>query len=225
MKYLIANWKAQMTFFQTQIWIQTFIQEIQKETHVVNALENHDLSIIICPPFPFIPYIKDQLQEIPNIHVGAQTVSNIESGKFTGEVTAKALSGIADYAIIAHSERRSNFKESEQDIQKKIEYCQKYAIKPILCIRDEKDIIYSDAQLIAYEPVSAIGTGQNMNPTEVIDMKKKLALPEHSAFIYGGSADENNCRSYSDTNEVNGFLVGTASLDPHKFLEMAKNCI
>ena len=123
MKYLIANWKAQMTFFQTQLWIQTFIQHIQEEQYVLSALENDQLAIIICPPFPFIHAVKEQLQEIPNIHVGAQTISSVEEGKYTGEVTAKALSGIADFAIIGHSERRSHFHETEQNLQQKIDQC------------------------------------------------------------------------------------------------------
>lgn len=225
MKYLIANWKAQMTYNQVQEWIRQCKQILAEDIIIKRNGDNNNLTIIICPPHQFILYVKEQLKDISFIQIGAQDISHIEEGKFTGEVTAKALQGIIDFAIIGHSERRSNFEESEEIISQKIAQCVTYGIKPILCVRDQNDIMYSDVSLVAYEPVSAIGTGHNMNPQEVIEMKKQLSLSSDVQFFYGGSADEKNCKEYLQTDNIDGFLVGSASLDAKRFLEMAQNCI
>ena len=217
MKYLIANWKAQMTFSQVTEWTQTFKELLSQDPTVTN-----DISITICPPFPFLQYLQWQFKDISNVSIGAQTISSVEEGKYTGEVTAKALQDIVNYSIIGHSERRTIFNEQEDNIEAQIAQCQKYSIQPILCIRDEQDTIYDGVKLIAYEPVSAIGTGKNMNPTEVVEMKNNLNLPNDSIFIYGGSADEKNCKEYIQTGEIQGVLVGTASLDPNRFFNMAR---
>ena len=217
MKYLIANWKAQMTFSQVTEWTQTFKELLSQDPTVTN-----DISITICPPFPFLQYLQWQFKDIPFVAIGSQTVSSIEEGKYTGEVTAKALQELVNYSIVGHSERRSIFNENEEDIEAKIAQCQTYGIQPILCIRDEQDKLYEGVKLIAYEPVSAIGTGNNMNSQEVIEMKKKLNIPSDCIFIYGGSADEKNCKEYIQTGEIQGFLVGTASLDPRRFYDMLK---
>lgn len=225
MKYLIANWKAQMTFSQIQEWTREFRQQIDENSQLKNKLTDNPISIILCPPHPFILYVKDQLHDYPFIKIGAQDISTIEEGKFTGEVTAKALQGIIDYSIIGHSERRSNFGETEKHIEQKIQQCQKYNIEPILCVRDEKDSMYPAVKILAFEPVSAIGTGKNMDPLQVIEMKKKLAVSPENSFLYGGSADETNCAGYYKTGEIDGFLVGNASLNPTKFFEMAHNIV
>lgn len=222
MKYLIANWKAQMTFPQVREWIAVFEDLIREDSDISYNLTTNNLAIIICPPSPFILYLQDQILGIPNLYIGAQDISHVEEGKYTGEVTTKALQGLISHSILGHSERRSEFGETEENIAKKITLCKKYAVEPILCVRDEKDTIFDGVKLVAYEPVSAIGTGQNMNPAEVVEIKKKFSLPAEVTFIYGGSADEKNCKEYIATGEIDGFLVGTASLEPQRFFNMAK---
>ncbi len=224
MKYLIANWKAQMTFPQIQTWCQDFLELVNSDTALLTNLQQNNIEIIICPPFPFIQFVQYQIKNVKNIVVGAQTVSSIEEGKFTGEVTAKSLQGIAQYAIIGHSERRTHFNETEEMISQKIDQCKKYGVQTILCVRNQEDTIY-ETDIVAYEPTSSIGTGKNANPQDVVTMKKTLNLSSTIPFLYGGSADENNEHEYLQTGEVNGFLVGTASLNAKEFYEMAKKLI
>jgi triosephosphate isomerase (TIM) len=224
MKYLIANWKAQMTFPQIQTWCQDFLKLVNSDPSLLSNLQQNNIEIIICPPFPFLQYIQYQMKSIKSIAVGAQTVSSIEEGKFTGEVTTQSLQGIAQYAIIGHSERRTHFNETEEMISQKIDQCKKYGIQTILCVRNEEDRIY-ETNILAYEPTNAIGTGKNANSQDVLNMKKILNISSTIPFLYGGSADENNEQEYLQTGEINGFLVGTASLDAKKFYEMAKKLI
>lgn len=222
MKYLIANWKAQTTLFEIVKWIETFKDQLTGDKKIQEKLTNNELKIIICPPFPFILYTKNHFEDIDGIEVGAQDVSAFKEGKYTGEVTAKALKDITDYAIVAHSERREHFQETEQEIEHKISLCDQYNITPVLCIRNATDIIYPSATIVAFEPVEAIGTGENADVEYVLEMKKKIQLPEGAAYLYGGSADSTNINDYLKTGEIDGFLVGTASLDPREFFAMAR---
>lgn len=220
MKYLIANWKAQMNQESITSWLNKFTSIIRTDTSVMSVLDQK-LTLIICPPAPYLEFVKNSLKQLP-IKTGAQSISHYPEGKYTGEVTAKMAKEFVSYAIIGHSERRRYLHETNEDIQDKIEQCRIHHIEPVLCVRNEDDTIYDDVTIVAYEPVEAIGTGQNAEAEEVIEMKKQLNIGRNTAFLYGGSADETNIEDYLKTGEVDGFLVGTASLDPEKFYLMVK---
>lgn len=217
MKYIIANWKANKTLAEAENWIETFITILNSNEKIKNSLINDKLTVIIAPPYPFIITSKDKLNGQKNIFMGSQNLSSVEEGSYTGEVTAKTLSSLINYAIIGHSERRSNFNETEDLIEKKINLSNKYGIEPILCVRNNDDHIYDGVKFIAYEPPSSIGNGNNEDVSKVIDMKKRLSLKEYVRFIYGASVNDENCQEYLKSNEIDGLLVGTASKDPNSF--------
>lgn len=221
MKYLIANWKAQMSFHDVEKWIEVFIALLHKDNELKQRLKKNELKIIICPPFPFILYVKDKLQHIQNIEIGSQTVSFQDQGKYTGEVTASSLKEYISYTLIGHSERRTKNNETESKIERQIDLSNTYHINPILCIRGIEDKIYPSVDIIAYEPVGSIATGHNEDPAKVMRMKKNLKLPEHVVFIYGGSITKDNYKDYYKEG-VDGLLVGGTSLDPAEFLELTK---
>lgn len=220
MHYFIANWKANHTYSTSLEWMTAFLNKIEQDAKLKTKLENNELTIIIAPPFPFIIPLKDIVKHYGNIHLASQDISCIEKGKYTGEVTAEALSGHVQYSIIGHSERRMNFNETDDLLQKKVDLANKYGLKTIYCIRNERDLFPSTISLLSYEPVHAIGTGNNENPADVVDVKKKLNIPPDVPFIYGGSANKDNVDSYLITNAIDGFLVGTASVDPIEFYSM-----
>ncbi len=220
MIYLIANWKSEQSSYDIKEWITIFRNVLSQNEKVKNAINAKTLSIIICPPYPFISYISEQL-EGTGIHIGSQDISSKEPGKYTGEVTAAVLKGLIDHAIIGHSERRTHFQETDKIIGEKVTQCVSQEISPILCIRGTMDVLHVGAEIIAYEPVSAIGSGHNEKPSEVVEMKQHLALPENSAFLYGGSVSKVNILAYAATGEIDGYLVGTTSLDPDHFMALA----
>ncbi len=225
MKYLIANWKAQMTLTEMGEWVDVFLRLLQEDDILVSALSKEQFVMIIAPPAPFLTLLKERLSPYPFIKLAAQDVSSYKEGKYTGEITAKALKDLVPYAIIGHSERRMYFHESEEDIEHKISLCEQYGITPILCVRGPSDKVYPSASLIAYEPVEAIGTGHNADPSTVLSTKRLMNLGESTAFIYGGSVDESNMQTYLRDNEVHGFLVGTSSLNPHTWYLLCKEMI
>lgn len=178
-----------------------------------------------------------------------------DHGAYTGEVSASQLHSIADYAIIGHSERRHVFSETEKDIRNKVQSAVRNRIKPILCIgetvserslgetndviRDQltsglANLTSDDLEMlvVAYEPVWAIGTGNNANPSDVKDAVKVIRselkhlygakAAEEVRILYGGSVKASSAADYLAVKDVDGLLVGGASLDSHEFTEITK---
>ena len=162
------------------------------------GLENiEDLEIGICPTYLALNDVKNELKGT-NIKVGAQNVYFEDKGAYTGEISAEMLKDIdMDYCIVGHSERRKYFKETDQDVNKKVKKLLEYGIIPIICVgesleqREEKqhfevvkkqvvqafkDIQASDAVscIIAYEPIWAIGTGKTATKEEAEEMCKYI---------------------------------------------------
>lgn len=210
MYYLIANWKANKSFQEANLWLSYFKKNYQPSKNV---------KVIICPPFPLIYPLFEKLKKISNLFLGAQDLSFYEEGSFTGEVTAKMLVGLINYVIIGHSERRTFFHETEEIIDKKVNLAFKYSIEPILCLRNLNDKINPKVNFIAYEPPFAIGSGKNEDPKKVIEFKKKLNIKKKFTFIYGGSVNEKNINNYLNS-EIDGFLLGTSSLNPEEFINI-----
>lgn len=212
MKYFIGNWKANKNSQEVQKWADDFVKAYKP---------NENITLGICPPAPFLSVLAWRLSQAKGVFVGAQTVSSVESGSYTGEVTAKSLEGTVRFTIIGHSERRKNFGEQDSDLAVKVAQAKKYGLEPIYCIRDEKDPIPEGVKFVAYEPVAAIGTGLNESLDKVLEMKKKMTLPAGCIFIYGGSVNEKNVHEYLSSDEIDGFLIGKASLDPAQFLAIS----
>lgn len=217
MKYVIANWKANKTLEEAQAWIKEFIRIIEADSNILMSLEENRLTVVIAPTHPLIYPLKEMLGERKNIYFGSQDLSSVEEGSYTGEVTAKSLSSLIKFALIGHSERRNKLNETEDLIGKKIDLSKKYNIDTILCVRGTQDKVYENAVFVAYEPVYAIGTGNNEDVSTVLKVRNELSLKPGMKFIYGASVDSNNCREYLEKEEIDGLLVGTASLDPTSF--------
>ena len=219
MKYFIANWKANKNLDETKQWADQFLKIYQP---------NNEKTVIICPPFPFIPLLDQAFSHLKNIKVGAQDLSVFESGTYTGEVTAKSLKGLVDYVIIGHSERRKNFHETQDIINRKINLAKKYQIEPIFCFGDDKEWTDPPVKFVTYEPPWAISKGYQDSmktvieekPETVVEVKKKLNIPPDKCFIYGGSVNLNNISHYLRYDQIDGFLVGGASLNPSTFYEI-----
>jgi triosephosphate isomerase len=221
MNYLIANWKASMTKEHLITWMETFFKRYDEEKLDI-PLKEKGIVIILCPPYPLIPLLKQQAKPYASVAIGAQHVSPVKQGAYTGEVTAEVLKDYVSYALIGHSERRQHFHLTEEDIAKQIQNCNSNTITPILCVRNEQDKLYGGVKMVAFEPPSSIGNGHNAEVNDVLAMKKNLRLQSETSFMYGASVDIKNIASYLETGEINGLLVGTASLDPQTFFQMIK---
>ncbi|MDO8609009.1 MAG: triose-phosphate isomerase family protein [bacterium] len=218
MKYFIANWKSNKTINEVNDWMTTFLNLFNNK--IKTYLENNDISIIIAPPYPFLMVIKEYIKTLKNVFISTQDISSFDPGSYTGEVAGNTLQNLVDFAIIGHSERRSHLKESDELLFIKEKQAFTYNIKTIYCVRNENDPFPQTSTLITYEPITAIGTGNNEDVKSVISMKTKLNIPNHIPFIYGGSVTRKNVKLYLDSGKIDGFLIGKASLDPNHFFEI-----
>ncbi len=225
MKYIIANWKANKTLSESQDWITSFTSLLTTDTSLMESLTQNRVAIIICPPDVYLPLLSTGLSNLTNVHIGAQNVSAFEKGAYTGETTAIHLKDYATYTLIGHSERRSNFGETDEVLARKIQMAQAQSITPIHCVRGQQDALFEGVSMIAYEPVEAIGTGKNMPAEEVVAKKKEMNIPETTVFIYGGSVSEQSCSEYLQKPEIHGLLVGGASLLPESFLGIVRSAV
>jgi triosephosphate isomerase len=211
----VANFKCNLNLTESLRWLKGFLEGF-----------NENNKVVICPESPFLLPFKEKIQGKENLTLGIQNISQFEEGPYTGEISAKALVGIADYAIIGHSERRINFKETCAEIREKIAHCQKYGIMPVVCVSMESEILEikgCDQNLtVAYEPLSAIGTGEPESPEEAESFAKKVKeiLGPEIKVLYGGSVNSGNVKAYLQLESINGVLVGGASLDIIDFVKI-----
>lgn len=220
MKYFIANWKSHKNQKEVDSWINTFIGIVKNSQNIKSNLNNNKIQIIICPAFPYVFSLKEKTKEFNNILIGSQDISRFDEGEYTGEVDGKMLQDYVDYVIIGHSERRKLLNENNEILFQKVQHAKKYDIEPVFCIRGEQDPIPKEAKIIAYEPVSAIGTGDSEVLSNVLEIKQRLNLSPDIKFLYGGSVDKNNALDYLKSDSIDGFLIGTASLNPISFAEI-----
>jgi len=229
-KIIVGNIKMNMRFGEIANYIKLFKNINSK-------------NVIICPSYIYIPYFLNY-----DFSVGSQNVCSHEDGGYTGEISSHQLSSIGvKYTIVGHSERRKNLNETDIDINNKIKCALKAKLKVILCIgetEEEKELLKKDVVLkrqlrnslvdiddisnviIAYEPVWSIGTNIVPNKKELIktiNYIKEMIFEKYKKnikVIYGGSINEKNILKFNEIKEIDGFLIGSASINPNQFIEI-----
>jgi triosephosphate isomerase len=194
----------------------------------------------VCVPFPYLAQVAERLRG-SNIAWGAQNVSEHAQGAYTGEVSASMLSEFGcRYVIVGHSERRQLYGESDAQVAAKYAAVKAAGMTPILCVGEtleERDagktegvvgrqlaaVDFKDG-VLAYEPVWAIGTGRNATPEQAqavhVFLRKKA--PAATAILYGGSVKPQNAAAIFAMPDVDGGLIGGASLVAKDFLHIVK---
>ncbi|MCO1335092.1 triose-phosphate isomerase [Microbulbifer sp. OS29] len=217
-------------------------------------LEGVTSDVVICPPFPYLFQVAEAAKKNGGFSLGAQDLSQESSGAFTGEVSASMLlDWNSRYVIVGHSERRSLYGESSELVAEKFVAAQMAGLTPILCVGEtleereqEQTLQVIAAQLqavadlieptvwkqsvVAYEPVWAIGTGKTATPDEAqavhAFIRTQLADsgPEVQ-ILYGGSVKSANAGSLFAQADIDGALVGGASLDASEFAEICRAAV
>lgn len=220
------------TIAQTQAFLQDFLRE--------DTTWNSD--VVICGPFTTLATLQTILcSNDAGIEFGAQNMHWEESGAFTGEISAPMLQELrCRYVIIGHSERRRDCLETDETVNKKVQAALSHNLIPIICVGETleqrqaeqtEDVVTRqvtaaladcDKQqpyVIAYEPIWAIGTGLAATPEQaqvVHALIRSLTTPTTS-ILYGGSVTPANSASLMQQPDINGALVGGASLNPNDF--------
>lgn len=208
------------------------LEEIKSYIQQLNEIKCQRNKLIVCPSYPYLSYFNGK-----NYVLGSQNVASEKMGAFTGEVSIEQLTSLGiHYVIIGHSERRTHLKEDSDLIRKKLLLCFDYDVIPILCIGENleekekrtevlKSQIDSALQglklkdiILAYEPVWSIGTGIIPTREEIkntLDWMKKYMKSHYSIeckVVYGGSVNLENIESLNQIEEMDGYLIGGASL-------------
>ena len=199
---------------------------------------------IICPPSLYLNECNLKLNS--TLHLGAQDCSNYKTGPYTGEISAEMLSdNNCHFCIIGHSERRQKFSINNEDVKIKAQNLLNSNINPIICIGETfeqkksgitKEVLNKQLResmptnasensvIIAYEPIWAIGSGLIPTYVEINNihsfLKKDLIQYENFKIIYGGSVKYDNAKEIMNLVNVDGLLVGGASLDPVEFIKI-----
>ncbi len=224
MKYVVANWKSNKSREDVINWMDRFEEKIKD-------MEHPSARVVLCPPMPDVWFLSNRLLDrklYADIFLGVQDLSPYPAGSYTGAVSTVNLDGFrVKYAIVGHSERRRHFQETSQEVARKVQECVEKEMTPIVCVDEPYLLEQAEALekkhlekcMVAYEPLEAIGTGDNAPVEKVVEMVERI----HQLFgevpvLYGGSVDSKNVAEYLAVSD--GVLVGRASLDVEEFTRM-----
>lgn len=216
---IAANWKSHKNREDAKKFWDEII--VQKE-----MLKTSSVEVLLCPPFSLLSDAIDavRVHALP-ISIGAQNVSSFPEGAYTGEIAATQLAGLATHVIIGHSERRDYLQESEHLIEMKIKQAKDAGLTVILCVQDKDATVYEGVDIVAYEPVHAIGTGTPDDPLHVQETLEALfSRYPNVRFLYGGSVNPDTIQQFLAIKHISGFLVGGASLEASSFMELIGIC-
>jgi triosephosphate isomerase (TIM) len=194
----------------------------------------------VCVPFPYLAQVAERLRGSA-IAWGAQNVSEHAQGAYTGEVSAAMLKEFGcRYVLVGHSERRQLYGESDAQVAAKFAAARSAGITPILCVGETlqereaggtEDVVgrqlgavQFEGGVLAYEPVWAIGTGRNATPEQVqaVHAFLRKRVGADIPILYGGSVKPQNAPAIFAMPDVDGGLIGGASLVAKDFLDIVK---
>jgi triosephosphate isomerase (TIM) len=236
-KVIIAgNWKM----FKTQAEASEFLAEFLPLTESTPE----EREIVLCVPFTDLPLLSKSLHGSA-VRLGAQNVHWEVNGAYTGEISGPMLMEFGvRYVVVGHSERRQYFGETDETVNKRLLAAQSVGLIPILCVGETKEqrdagsaekviaaqlstgLVGIDQQklVIAYEPIWAIGTGDTCAATEanrIIGLIRSQLQNQNVTIQYGGSVKPENIDEIMAQPEIDGALVGGASLEPIGFARIA----
>jgi triosephosphate isomerase len=239
---IAGNWKMNTTVAEAVSLVTTMKDRLD----AIRGVEK-----VLCPPFVSLMAVGKVLRG-SSIAVGAQNIYFEEKGAYTGEVSALMLAGLCQYVILGHSERRGYFGESDGMVNKKIKAALKAGLKPIVCVGETLEENEADRTgeviirqvraaldglaslenlVIAYEPIWAIGTGRaataeqaNATIALIRNVVAELygAAAQELRIQYGGSTSSANIAAFIAEPEIDGALVGGASLKADEFVSMVE---
>ena|SRR3989344_1761162 len=213
-KFVVANWKQNINSKGIKEWFVGYAKTLNKQSTASKK--------IIAPPFLYLKETLDLSKDL-GFEISAQNVSIYEKGAHTGEVGISQIVDYCRYCIIGHSETKDKLK----DILIKRDLCLEYKIIPIICFTDPVDInsLYRDGVVLAWENPSHISKDGEYKPENTLKIKRlivvfKSKLPINALILYGGSVNRQNANELGNIPELDGVLVGHASLDPTHFQDI-----
>jgi triosephosphate isomerase len=242
---LIGNWKMNGSLQANQALMVRLLPRLR--------MFRKSIDFAVCPPLPYLFQVRDLLG-YTGVALGAQNASAFVSGAYTGEVSATMLQEMGcRYVLVGHSERRTLYRESSQDVAARFRAVMSLGLTPVLCVGESLEereagqtsaVVANQIQavidevgltalargVVAYEPVWAIGTGRTATPEQVSKVHQNIRsfvarnasdasqdISEGLRIIYGGSVKPANAFDLFSLADVDGGLIGGASLRSEDF--------
>lgn len=243
-----GNWKMNLVLSESV--------DLTRRVNEMIIREQPGVQVILFPAFPFLEQVADRLRTNPDLGMGAQHVSPVESGPHTGEVSVSMLRSVGvSHVLIGHSERRSLYGANNSLTGAQVSAVHAAGLRPLLCVGETLDeresgnaerivadqleaALAIDSEfnweflVVAYEPVWAIGTGRVAGVEEIASMHKFVrgwlndrygaAAADTVRIIYGGSLRPDNADEIFGLEDVDGGLVGGASLSYDSFTDLIR---
>ena len=247
-KIVAGNWKMNKT-------LEEGLSLASEVVNMVNDEVQDEVTVVLCTPFVHLAQVGKLVND--KVFLGAQNMSEHESGAYTGDISASMLKSVgAQFVILGHSERREYHNESNAQLASRVDVALAHGLTPIFCcgesleIREagthvdfvtnqlKESLFHLDAEaiqkiVIAYEPIWAIGTGVTASTEQAQDMHKALraelanqysaAVADEISILYGGSAKPSNAPELFAQPDVDGGLIGGASLKSRDFVDVVKS--
>ena len=237
---IIANWKMQLN-------VQDSVKQAKQIKKLLDKNSiNAATKIVVAPSFLAFSNVAEVFQNT-RVVLGAQDSFEEDKGAYTGEVSLKNLQTLGcRFVILGHSERRA-LGETDEVVNRKAKAVINHGLVPVICVgepmkerqvHNSEDFVFRQLEksladihikekhkvIIAYEPIWAIGSGHAMDPQTSSQMAKFIKQKYNFvSVIYGGSADPDNIHEFTKLEDIEGALVGGASLDAKTFVELIKN--
>lgn len=243
---VVGNWKMHGT--------QTLARELAQS--VRDGLKRpRGVEVVVCPPFTALPVVAEILKGAA-VALGAQNCHWEEQGAFTGEISPAMLAELGcRWVLIGHSERRHVFRETDEEINRKVGAALRHGMRPVLCVGETEEerrqgltFTVVEGQLragwaglspddlarcvLAYEPVWAIGTGRVATPEDAQEVCTAIRgwirerhgseVADRIRILYGGSVNARNVAALMAQPDIDGCLVGAASLKVDEFSAIAR---
>lgn len=243
---IAGNWKLNKT--STEAY--KLVAEMMPGLRNIRGVEK-----LLCPPFTALMAVSRLIKD-SDIRLGAQNMYWEEQGAYTGEISPRMLAEFCQYVILGHSERRTYFGETNEQVNRKVRASIAHHLMPIICVGETLeenevgraagvvsrqvreallglDILDAERIVIAYEPVWAIGTGRAATAAGANTLIRTVIRPTLASLfgeniaqsvrvLYGGSVDPGNAGDFFRQPEIDGALVGGASLKARSFIDIVE---
>ena len=233
---VVGNWKMYTNCADAHILATTI------RNYVANI---GGIEVVLCPPTIWLSEVAGIVGRGGRVELGAQNMFYEHEGAYTGEISPLMVRDLAKYVIVGHSERREHFGETDPDVNEKVIAALRAGLFPIICVGEKTKSIkfpemvvnqlksalmhvprkFFSQIVVAYEPVWAIGTGKVAEPeyvAKVVSALRELVLRD-SPILYGGSVDSKSALVFGDRPEIDGLLVGGASIRANEFIKICQN--
>lgn len=231
---VVANWKMNTRASDAYILATT----VRNAVAPIEGIE-----VVICPPAIWLSDVAQIVKKDGKVNVGAQNMFYEPEGAYTGEISPLMIVDIAKYVILGHSERRNYFHENDIFVNEKVAAALKYGLSPIICVGEKtqksplSDAVnqleqalthipknrYGDI-VVAYEPVWAIGGNKVATMEHIVKAMTKLreVVGRDTPVLYGGSVNVDEVDNLAKRPEIDGVLVGSASIRAASFIKICQ---